>query len=80
MSFDFNFSEFVQIDKIPALVQLMAWRRPDDKPLSETMMVRFPSFGVNELKQTRPKGDQRDILSVNVGAKPMPNIEIEKKK
>ena len=27
------------IDNIPALVQIMAWRRPGDKPLSETMMV-----------------------------------------
>ena len=29
----------VQIDNIPALVPIMAWRRPGDKPLSETMMV-----------------------------------------
>ena len=28
---------------IPALVQIMAWRRPDDKPLSEPMMVRLPT-------------------------------------
>ena len=27
------------IDNIPALVQIMAWRRPGDKPLSESMMV-----------------------------------------
>ena len=27
------------INKIPALVQIMAWRRPGDKPLSESMMV-----------------------------------------
>ena len=27
------------IDYIPALVQIMAWRRPGDKPLSEPMMV-----------------------------------------
>ena len=26
----------------PELVQIMAWRRPGDKPLSEPMMVRFP--------------------------------------
>ena len=25
----------------PALVQIMAWRRPGDKPLSETMMAQF---------------------------------------
>ena len=28
----------VQINNIPALVQIMAWRRPGDKPLSEPMM------------------------------------------
>ena len=27
------------INKIPALVQIMAWHRPGDKPLSEPMMV-----------------------------------------
>ena len=27
------------INKIPALFQIMAWRRPGDKPLSETMLV-----------------------------------------
>ena len=30
------------INNIPALVQIMAWRRPGDKPLSEPMMVRLP--------------------------------------
>ena len=29
------------INNIPALVQIMAWRRPGDKPLSEPMMVRL---------------------------------------
>ena len=29
------------INNIPALVQIMAWRRPGDKPLSEPMMVSF---------------------------------------
>ena len=29
----------VRINNIPALVQIMAWRRLGDKPLSETMMV-----------------------------------------
>ena len=31
------------IDNIPALVRIMAWRRPGDKPLSEPMMVRSPT-------------------------------------
>ena len=31
------------INNIPALVQIMAWRRPGDKPLSEPMVVRLPT-------------------------------------
>ena len=33
----------VPINNIPTLVQVMAWRRPGDKPLSEPMMVRLPT-------------------------------------
>ena len=29
-----------QIDNIPALVQIMAWRRPGEKPLSEPMLTQ----------------------------------------
>ena len=40
------------IDNIPALVQIMAWRRPGDKPLSEPMMFFHrrihSSLGLNE--------------------------------
>ena len=32
-----------RINNIPALVQIMAWRRPGDKPLSEAMMVSLPT-------------------------------------
>ena len=31
------------INNTPALVQIMAWRRPGDKPLSEPMMVSLPT-------------------------------------
>ena len=31
------------INNIPALVQIMAWRRPGDKPLYEPMMFRLPT-------------------------------------
>ena len=31
------------INNIQALVQIMAWRRPGDKPLSEAMMVNLPT-------------------------------------
>ena len=33
----------VRINNIPALIQIMAWRRPGDKPLCEPMMVRIPT-------------------------------------
>ena len=45
------------INNIPTLVQVMAWRRPGDKPLSEPVMVQveyrriYASFGLNELKK-----------------------------
>ena len=32
-----------QINNIPSLVQIMAWRLPGDKPLSERMMVSLPT-------------------------------------
>ena len=32
------------INNIPALVQIMAWRRPGDKQLSEPMLVRLPTY------------------------------------
>ena len=40
------------INNIPALGQIMAWRRPGDKPLSEPMIVDihiYASLGINEL-------------------------------
>ena len=33
----------VPISNIPSLVQIMAWRRPGDKPLCEPMMVVLPT-------------------------------------
>ena len=39
------------INNIPALVQIMAWRRWGDKPLSEPMMVRLPT----DICVTRPQ-------------------------
>ena len=41
----------VQINNIPALVQIMAWRRPGDKPLSEPMMVSL----LTNICVTRPQ-------------------------
>ena len=39
------------INNIPALVQIMAWRRPGDKPLSEPMMVNL----LTHICVTRPQ-------------------------
>ena len=39
------------INNIPALVQIMAWRRSGDKPLSEPMMVRL----LTNICVTRPR-------------------------
>ena len=36
-----NFIPKCRIINIPALVQIIAWRHPGDKPLSEPMMVRL---------------------------------------
>ena len=58
----------------PALVQIMAWRRPGDKPLSEPMMVTvtdaYGSLGLTELKVTS-NGDfldkhNRKILRIHI--------------
>ena len=45
------------INNIPALVQIMAWHRPVDKPLSEPMMVR----SMMHICVTRPQWDIYDI-------------------
>ena len=39
------------INNIPALVQIMAWRRPGDKPLSEPMMINL----LTHICVTRPQ-------------------------
>ena len=46
----------VRNNNIPALVKIMAWRLPGDKPLSEPMMVSllthiYASLGLNDLRQ-----------------------------
>ena len=49
-----------QINNIPALVQIMAWRRPGDKPLSETMMVSL----LTHICVTRPKWVNRALCQL----------------
>ena len=46
------------INNISALVQIMAWRRPCDKPLSEPMMVRLPTH----ICVTRPQFIEAESL------------------
>ena len=41
----------VRINNIPALVQIMAWRRPGDRPSSETMMASL----LTHICVTRPQ-------------------------
>ena len=41
MKISLNFVGKCPINCIPALVQIMAWRWPGDKPLSEPMLIRF---------------------------------------
>ena len=43
----------VPINNIPGFVQIMAWRRPGDKPLSEPMMVSL----LTHICVTRPQWD-----------------------
>ena len=46
-----NFVPEGHINNIPALVKITAWRRPGDKPLSESMMVNLPTH----ICATRPR-------------------------
>ena len=48
------------INNIPALVQIMAWRRSGDKPLSEPMMVKLPTH----ICVTRPQWVKSEIAQV----------------
>ena len=41
--FEFQLVPKSPINNIPALVWIMAWRRPGDKPLTEPMMVSLPT-------------------------------------
>ena len=50
------------INIIPALVQIMAWRRPGDKPLSEPMMVSLTTH----ICVTRPQWVNEKVFRVSV--------------
>ena len=50
------------INNIPALVQIMAWRRPGDKPLSEPMMVCLPTH----ICVTRPQWVNLQVVCTRI--------------
>ena len=43
ITFSLKFITKGPINNIPALVEIMAWRRPGDKPLSQPMIVSLPT-------------------------------------
>ena len=49
------------INNIPVLVQIMAWRRPGDKPLSEPMMVSL----LTHICVTRPQWVKMRYFNAN---------------
>ena len=51
------------INNIPALVQIMAWRRAGDKPLSEPMMVNL----LTHIYVTRPQWVKKYLLIEHFG-------------
>ena len=51
-----------RINNIPALVQIMAWRRSGDKPLSEPMVVSL----MTHICVTRPQWVKVNKLSLNI--------------
>ena len=53
----------VRINNIPALVQIMAWRRLGDKPLSEPMMVSL----LTHICVTRPQWVNHDVTHIHIG-------------
>ena len=54
----------VRINNIPSLVQIMAWRRPGDNPLSEPMMVIL----LTHICVTRPQWVNTTIMGRNHSA------------
>ena len=52
----------VRINNIPALVQIMAWRRLGDKPLSEPMMVRL----LTHICVTRPQWVNHCVVRIDI--------------
>ena len=58
------------INNIPALVRIMAWRRPGDKPLTESMMVCLPTHTF----VTRPHWVKLSVIQGRWALDPLPVI------
>ena len=57
-------------NNIPTLGQVMAWRRPGDKPLSEPMMVRLPTH----ICVTRPQWVNKSWVTWEVSIDSVNNL------
>ena len=69
IKFSLKFVPKAPINNIPALVQMMTWRRPGDKPLSEPMMVSLTTH----ICVTRPQWVKSCLVSllIHVLGKPV---------
>ena len=56
----------VWVNNIPSLIQIMTWRRPGDKPLSEPMMTQYLWQHVASVghKDVMPDGNPRSMLPI----------------
>ena len=73
-----NFVPQGPINNIPALVQIMAWRRPGDKPLSEPMVVSLPTHICVTRPQwvnARHRAGDHAVLTCGVNYKGIPIIK-----
>ena len=61
IEFSLKFVPKGPINNIPAVVQIMAWRRPGDKPLSESMLVR----SLTHMCITRPQWVKSQKPAIN---------------
>ena len=76
IKFSLKFVTKGPINNIPALVQIMAWRRPGDKPLSEPVMVSL----LTHIYVTRPQWvNEKLIISTKISLKFVPVCPLSNK-
>ena len=61
-----------QINNSPSLVQIMAWRRPGDKPLSEPMMVSL----LTHVCVTRPQWVNSRFRKIHLAGREWPQASL----